>query len=565
MIQTKVPQIDVSDEDNKVFLKSCPTHYVKPVPTSTPGSTSTLSFLCPSPSRTTFMDRRIRFRGVIHLDFTGTTSGGGVPLLNAGYDAPRCRPFQSIVQTANITIDNQSFTFLPSQMMVGLTHYFDRNYDEDAPAFTDKYQNYADGINAINNPLGGYATTLDHNSQRGACPFKITANSTTAAAVDIYLWEQLFVPPFKHHTSCDLGITNFSNMDIQFIFSGSMSRVWSHAVNPNVTLTSVTASWGSGVGANYPTLFIDYFTNTPDYIPKPIQYKCDQYGLYKTGLNGPLAPGGTATVSSNSFQFSVIPNKIYIWVQQNDSSKTFLDSDTFARIDTINLSFGNVTGVLSSADTHVLYMMSKKNGLRDSFVEWYGQFVNNWGVGIANSMGGGVGSVLCLEFGSDIPLVDFHPGQTGSFNFQISTMGVTNINPTNAISLPILYVLTQTDGYLHMGDTVTREFGVQPAGDAPHVSYNALSEYYGAGFKDSIMKIMPYLQRFNKYLQDSKVVSTVASTIPHPVAQAVGTVAKNYGYGVDDIAGGPAMGIAAGVGGRVLSNAEIKRRIKRTL
>jgi hypothetical protein len=244
-------------------------------------------------------------------------------------------------------------------------------------------------------------------------------------------------------------------------------------------------------------------------------------------------------------------------MQKDDSSKDYNDTDTFFRIDAINLSFGNVTGILSSCDTHVLYMMSRKNGLCDSFPEWYGlhpTMTHPTNPAIPNVIGG-IGSVLCLEFGSDIPMVpEFHPGMAGSFNFQINSMSVTYLNRSVTITNPVLYVMTQTDSYLHMGDTVTRVAGVVADPNAQYVAYNNVAEYYGGSLKDKIMKLLPYVQKINQYLKDSKIVSNTALQIPHPIAQTISGVAKSMGYGVED--GGM-------VAGKLMTNAEIKKRVRK--
>ena len=464
-----------------------------------------------------------------------------------------------MLQSVNINIDNQAFTFLPSKMIPPLSHFFKRKLDFHGPTFLDKYQNYADGQNNVNNSLGFYANSLDHNNPRGGSTFEVLTNTPASATLVVHIWEQLFIPPLTHHMHQDLGLTNYSNMDMAFIFTSNVTNVLSYIPPVPQNTVSIVPTWGTPA----PTLYIDYYTNGSDYMPRPVMFKCDQFAIQTTSVS--LPSGGVnwpANVSqdnimSNSYQFSVIPNKIYIWVQKSDTIKTYSDTDTYFRIDKINLTFGNMTGILTSADTHVLYMMSRKNGLQDSFEEWYG--VHMSGTNVPQKIGG-VGSVLCLEMGSDIPLTPgFYPGQPGSFNFQISGMTVTNINQGAPITAPIqLYVLLQLDGYVFFGDTIMRETGITafPKEDMEPVPYDSVKGYYGAGVYDRAMKLMPYLRQGNKFLKDYKIISNFSKALPTPYAPLVHAAAKSLGYGDN-------AGLNEAVAGKLMTGHELKQRIRK--
>lgn len=558
MLVTKVPQIDLGDENKKIFLEPCNAHFTKVLPTTTPGSTNftALSFVCPAPSRTTFTDRRIRFIGSLRVTIADPT--GVTPILVAGQVAPRAYPFASMIQSVNINIDNQSFTFLPSKIMPALTHFFRRKMDTLAPTYLDKYQNYGDCVLANNNPLSSYFNSDDHNQRRGASSWYITSNTNTSASFVIEIFEQLFIPPFTHHEHQDMGLSNYSNMDIQFIFTSKPSRVISFerplGSNFDYDSGSIVLEWITN-----PTLYIDYYTNSAEYVPRPLLYKCDQYILQTTAI-GSLAPLTSNKSSSNSYQFSVIPNKVYIWVQKADTTKNCNDTDTFLRIEGVNLTFGNMTGILSSADTHTLFMMSKKNGLVDSFNEWFGELPNLFTPPFTPV--GGVGSVLCLEFGSDIPMTQgFYPGQPGSFNFQVTELTYSNINQSNTLNNLQMYVLLQIDSYGFFGDTVVREMGItqfpKEQSQMEPVPYSQIKSYYGAGnMFQSAAKLLPYIQKGNQMLKDYRVISNVARMVPHPAAQTVGHIARHLGYGDN-----PALNEA--VAGRILTNHELTQRVKR--
>lgn len=548
MITTRTPQIDLNIENRKVLLKSAPTHWVKKVSSISNVSTSNVNFTCPSPSRTTFTDRRMVFNGVLQLTFTGTTTGG--LLLVEGYDAPRAYTFQSIIQSIQLNLDNQTFSFLPQQMLPGLSHYMEREMDDEGPRYLDKFTTYLDGFGTIRSELDPYVGGLDHNSQRGSGPFIVVSNTNLQTVIQIPIWERIFIPPFIRKNSDELGLTNYSNMDVQFILSSSLSRAWSHGANPNATITGIVAAW-TGI----PQLHLGYYTGTINYIPRPVTYKCDQYTVYKTVSSSTCAYNVANDLSTNSIQFSVIPNRVYVWVQGvQDGVKTYTDPDTFFRINGIDVSFGNVVGILSSCDTYDLYQMSRMNGCQDSFQEWYGQYP----VLATASQKGAVGSVLCLKFGSDIPLSDeFHPGMPGSFNFQINRLNVTSVNQNVAnYANPTIYILTVVDSWLTLGDVASRENGVVPQAESQETPFNALSEYYGGDISEKAARIMSFLSKVNDFLKSSGIISKTTSMIPIPMAQTISAAAKNLGYGIDD----DLVNVAAG---KMLSTAELKRRIKR--
>ena len=89
-----------------------------------------------------------------------------------------------------------------------------------------------------------------------------------------------------------------------------------------------------------------------------------------------------------------------------------ITTDTFAQINTVSITWDNRNGLLASALSTDLYTMSVKNGLQDSFPAW-AQYS---------------GSVLCVEMGSDIGLLDGQaPGMAGQFQLNVQC-NYTNIS-----------------------------------------------------------------------------------------------------------------------------------------
>ena len=157
-------------------------------------------------------------------------------------------------------------------------------------------------------------------------------------------------------------------------------------------------------------------------------------------------------ITSQTLQLNQIPDKLIIFVEKQ--RKTYSDSDSYLPIQKININFNNNSGILASAVCEDLYRMSKDNGSNQNWPQWLGlstslssvgalsgvnsTVANPSSTGLGLSAGGSAaysqvagpnkfvtaptcGSVLVLEFGHDIQLVEdfFAPGSLGNFNIQV--------------------------------------------------------------------------------------------------------------------------------------------------
>jgi hypothetical protein len=101
------------------------------------------------------------------------------------------------------------------------------------------------------------------------------------------------------------------------------------------------------------------------------------------------------------------------------------DSDAFLPITSINITWGNVSGVLSTLSQYDLWLLCEKNGLKQTWPMFSGQTISIYAKAL--DTGGsylmnvrGPSAPLCLEFGSDIQLLnEDYPGKQGTWNFQI--------------------------------------------------------------------------------------------------------------------------------------------------
>jgi hypothetical protein len=164
-----------------------------------------------------------------------------------------------------------------------------------------------------------------------------------------------------------------------------------------------------------------------------------EYSRYLTVTGGALQVGVPTTLASNSLQLSQIPNRIFIVVRKQLTSQSIKDSNTFFAINSVNVDFNNVAGILSGANAHDLYRMSKTNGSRQDLYEFLGKA--NVGQGISKAT---AGSILVINPAKDLQCPDYlSNGSTGQFNFQF-TLNVTNNEAVATV--PEIMVITELDG-----------------------------------------------------------------------------------------------------------------------
>ena len=60
----------------------------------------------------------------------------------------------------------------------------------------------------------------------------------------------------------------------------------------------------------------------------------------------------------NNFTLNCIPARMYIWIRKEEGKRTKYDTDTFARIEAINMTMGN-TNLLNSASGQDLWRMAQ--------------------------------------------------------------------------------------------------------------------------------------------------------------------------------------------------------------
>ena len=420
-------------------------------------STSGVNWNFNSQSENSIISRNIMARVQFLMTFTGTAPIGA-PLLQNESDAPRCLPLASITDSLKITINGSSVESTYANSLVGLLRY---NLDDDckeidlsmSPSTQDCYQRYEDGVGSVRNPLSNYQNS-GKDTGRGAFSYDAITNPVSVdpavpivATVLFTVVEPLLISPMKYKASeLASGLIGVQNMAVNFNFqAGNLARVWSHSNVLGTTITSAVCSIGSGATAP-PSLLVNYLSPpllSQSQIPKQVNYQYYKCETYINDMNTVVNTGASQTFTNNAIQLSTVPKRIYIWASRPESSKSYLTTDTFFRINSLSLNYLNVSGQFSSMSIQDLYLMCVKNGCNLSWSEWSGRTItigDSRGPATLGSVDGMVGSPICIDI-SDLHI----PSNVASgmnLNSQLSfTINVENVNVAENLGCQITTVL----------------------------------------------------------------------------------------------------------------------------
>lgn len=572
--------------------------------TTTSVSSSSIQFSCPPPSGEVIVDRKVQLVLPIRLTITGTSPSGQL-LLNPNTDAPRAYPISSSIETLKATINNQSMSINMADVIQPLMHYntcedLSQTEYSETPNVLDQSQAYSNLYGANRNPLGFYGDSVDQSMMpRGGFPFTIVSNTQTSAVVDFVATEFLYLSPFYWGMNNGSGFYNVNAMDFNITFLGNAgNRMWSHdAVSGSgTTISAITAQFANftGTAFSYSTgaPLMNFCYLTPLETQKlpynmPITYPYFDVQRFPTDFGGVITAGTAFTFNSNNIQLSSIPRRMYLFIRERnqDLYNTCQNPDTYFSIENISVQFQNKQGLFASASKRQLYEMSVKNHCKMSWTEWSGD--NVYPVGSFANPFGTIGTIICIEFASDIGLNDIEaPGKLGQYTLQIqgnaTNKSARSINPTTYIVIVSEGTFTiEGLGKSSTNIGVISSQDILDASMSPFVSYNDVQCVNGgnflSGLKDFGNKIWSGIKEYGP-----KILSGIQKYGP-TVLKGVETVAPLLGLGEEHCRhckgrgktsrGGCAIchgsgvligGVAVGgvpVGGRNLSRSDLRNRM----
>ena len=495
------PRVDVHARERREYgvLSSGLDNNFKPFPSTTFNNNS-VSWSCNPSSKKIIVDRRVLMRQDWTITFTGQSAGAGITLLQAAglptapgisagtqyLDAPRCQPLSQVVQTMKVNINNGNVSSNIGSYFRGLTRYKNRVWNQDVEmsqtaTMPDQSQLYSDLLGFARDPLRGYGDNPQQCPRGGFVNAVITRNDSTGLAGDIAIVtlsciEPIYLSPFLFGESEESqGFVGVETMEISATLGGrgttglgigALGSLWSHSDANTHVLSAATAQLTNAV------LYFNYITPTlGTELPPRMSYALYDSNYLQTQNFQAIPSGSQYTAFMNTIQLSSVPTRVYIWVSENDNAFNWTKTDTYYGLSNVNVTFGDRDNLLANASPYELYQIAVRNGCEMSWRQWSRD----------------CGSVLCLSFGSDIPLgVNLAPGVRGKFTFSL-TCNATNLNP-NA-SVPSLSVLVISEGVATIASGqffpmlgVLDEKDVYQTQQEPALAFKPSKNVYGGGF-----------------------------------------------------------------------------------
>ena len=489
------------------------------------------------------------------------------------YVAPRAFPISQIMATESVSLNGAQFTTNLKDYNNCFVRFCNDIQDRSGkysltPSMLDEIHLYSQAEKTFRDPFAKYADSFirdsrnafwgcDYDAIKGsgdgsnaanwgsANTIQINANGNKYVGFKVKCLEPCFVSPFWYQKKA---LTQIKSLSYNAVIT-NLGRFFCKNSSPeSQTLTELSVSMSSN-----PKLHFYYASpKLLDKIPKQLSYSYQEVQVYKQ-VTGDIAPGVSGDIVAPSINLSSVPRRVIIWAEESESERNGLTvadlqkSDTFkARINSINVSFGNRSGLLSSSKDSDLYYVSKKNGL-DLTYSQYSKYV---------------GSAIALDFGREIGLpTDMSVGVLSNPQFGISA-NITNISSTTN-KYTLKYAIIYDGSMSIINGTVSRQLGVLSQNDvlesqlsgAEQISDDKCENLFGGriagGFNP--LALLPMVPGFVKAIREG-IKSPVGQTVLGVADKGLSSIGMGKNNGTKNKGGRIA-------GGRVLSRGDLANSI----
>lgn len=478
VVKCREPRLDIQPDREYVAMVGSSNISTRPYSADTSSSTQ-LNWNLVTPSVRIGVDRTIWFQSDIRVTVPAIPNDAGDILdrrvINTLDDVMqqvkfglRQYPLHAAMEVLSLRLNDQQFSWEPANLIHALhqygTDWQERQWNFGATAhYPDKYWSY--DVNAsAKNPFGRDTGTGGMEDRRSFESYllrvdDIGQSNTNAGAAPlrngvftVRLVEPIFISPLTwgEEVQCLFGI---QNIDLSLTLVGDTLRrlfagdpIGDTAVPTNslinndngLTDAQRAAAWNTATFVwEDPVLRISYLQPQADHVIPPVlnypYYAIRRLNQQQTALNGiagvgdPILnnptsspdPQGRIAALFNNVSLHEIPKRMYIYakplIQSGESRLASTNRpDYYMAIERISINFDTQDSRMATLNNFDLWKLSTKNGLKRSFNDWRYK----------------IGSVLCLEFGTDLNLNPLLvPGTRG--NFQLS-MEVTFRDPRSA-------------------------------------------------------------------------------------------------------------------------------------
>lgn len=406
-------------------------------------SDSLVSFNITAPSLQSFLDRKVlmKFQALFTITtsgrasniFSSTSSLGGLAALR------QVGPFQQACSNVVINCNNTALNYTPQYMQSALVRYgqfYDQaNTDIGGLGFCDQSQKYSD-VTGPRSPLSLYTDTFPTEARGDSYDSIVITNISVNQATVLISWtEQFLYAPFTPYGSLsdEIGLAGLNSL--QFTFNiGSVANMLSvdyDAVGLGNAVSVVGSLTAPGV-LQPPTIYMTWLNSAfaGEQFMRENKYGLSIYNNYLTSNFTIGANVQNYPVTTQVTQLNSVPSAVFLYCQQSKGTYNSGSTDTFLKIESINMTFGNKTGILSASNNATLYQMSSNSGLKLSHM----QFAKH------------VGSIIKIDFAKQVPLSeDTYVGSPGLYTLQFNLL-VSNLR-NSSVAFDCI-VLSQSEAIL---------------------------------------------------------------------------------------------------------------------
>ena len=474
-------------------------------------SDSSMTFQAPPPSAALYVDRKVHLKVPvrIYIASASTKFNNAVYPAVAGEIALRSFPIQKALENIQMTINNQSMSINIGDILSALEHFNMSahlkavDYSKCASYPSSFCQSYSDlALNSSRHPLGINSSSHGCDVPKNQM-FAVPVNTvTTSGGADASSWGTLGL--VVDLVSCERVLVLTSSIALTADSRTTLSaQAWSY---PEDTT---------------PQLFFQYLT--PQLVDrgvssnKVLNYPYYNVERYPSTSGSAAARSGVTltdlTMNSTNVQLNSIPTKLYVFARQPNSDMQLnpFNPDSFLRLKSINIQWGNRSGLLASASRQQLYDISCRAGCTLSWVDWSGDHICS---GTAGATFGAVGSTGNYRGAGSIMAIDpldlgldsiDAPGKLDQITLQVNCV-------FNNISLytctPTMYVVAVSAGVFTLyNGQASSLIGILNSNDILNshqqtagkmLNYFDAKAVYGGGFLSDLRNDLSKMKRGKK-------------------------------------------------------------------
>jgi hypothetical protein len=478
------------------------------------------------PSQETCVDRNIMWEAEMVIKITQVAAGAGNAIFNYGTDTALSQfPLNSLINNAQCSVNNASISQDMSICLPALKRLMTTESMEFlegiTPTLPDSYFNYIDGVDNYNvlgdiktntspdfKPRGSWTIAGVFTDQNcTAVPLAAIAAGAAARAgftgTELYIkfkvCEPLMFAPwtFGNPQTNSSALYGLSNLSFNFQMSSDAARCLKTKFD--ITSAQVVSYTNSELTLTYLTMHPEQLLNSKCVSP---YYSLD----FQITPLPRLQAGNKLTVMSNSIQLNSLFDQVIMYVRRPQSSVNCKTSDSFYKINRVNITMATRTGLCSNLDTYGVYRASKRNGLNMSWHEFNGYSSKS---GAAQpfipTVVPMVGSIVVLDLVNDIGIEQsyFAPGSLTNTNFlvqlEIENQSAADETPELVILFKNSGVLVTEKGQANVFQGILTKEDVLSVSDQEPVSTADIHRIVGSGFLDKIKsvssKVLPVVKK----------------------------------------------------------------------